>query len=1004
MKKHLLLTLLTLAFISCDEEIPVYTVTVSSSPSEGGSVSPQGGEYQQGQTASFTATPNEFYGFAGWSGADTSTINPVSIIVDANKSLTARFEKLDTDNDGITDDIDECPDTPANEQADSNGCSVSQKDFELTISVEGEGTVTEEVVVAPTIYQGTTQVQLTAVPAEGWEFTEWTGNATGTDNPITIEIDGTKNITVVFTKKDTDGDGIPDLEDSCADTPSGEEADENGCSLSQKEFELTVTTEGEGAVTEELIVSPTIYQGTSQVKLTAVPAEGWEFTEWTGDVTGAENPVTIEIDGAKSVTVVFTKKDTDGDGVPDLEDQDNNTRDGVPVDENGVMLNPIYLDDNEITVKAQEWGIPGDSGEIDDVNYTIVDETTLREMVADDKDVTKVVTTRITDMSKLFQDKLSFNQNIASWDTSSVTSMRAMFYGESEMLFDKPIGEWNVSKVTDMGEMFVRARTFNQDISKWNVSKVTDMSGMFLQAWKFNQNIGEWDVSNVIDMNAMFQDAHAFNQDIGSWSVLNVTDMGAMFVQAFEFNQDISSWNVSKVTDMSGMFFQARKFNQDIGEWDVSNVEDMQYMFKGAEKFNQDLNLWDVSKVKNMNHMFHLDNNVVGSFNGDITNWDTSNVEHMDHMFFEQDNFNQDISGWNVSNVKTMHYMFREADSFNQDLSSWNVGSVTNMMGMFTYTDSFNGDLASWNTSSVINFSYMFEASVAFNGDVTGWDTSNAIDMRNMFSGAAAFNQNLNSWNTASVINMAQMFKNASAFSGSISGWDVEKVTNFSQTFMNADAFNSDISDWNTISAENMSSMFANTDIFNQDISNWNVSNVTNMNQMFGNADGFNIDIGDWNVSNVTNMDYMFRFADVFNQDISAWCVSNFDEEPTSFKSGSPLTDANSPVWGTCPPNANDVTLSRYSESKSCVNGVCDVNLGLRLSNNSEETISVSKIEKWVNDSLITTYTSGDMIGDLTSGASKGFGITLNSATTGQIKVFWSYGDKNYTVVYDWTP
>ena len=36
-----------------------------------------------------------------------------------------------------------------------------------------------------------------------------------------------------------------------------------------------------------------------------------------------------------------SQKDTDGDGVSDDIDQDNNTRSGVPVDENGVMLNPI---------------------------------------------------------------------------------------------------------------------------------------------------------------------------------------------------------------------------------------------------------------------------------------------------------------------------------------------------------------------------------------------------------------------------------------------------------------------------------------------------------------------------------------------------------------------------------------------------------------------------------------------------------------------------------------
>jgi hypothetical protein len=387
MKKLFLLAFFTLALVSCEEEIPYYTVTVSSSPAEGGSVSPQGGEYQQGQTATFTATPNEFYGFAGWSGADTSTINPVSIIVDTNKSLTARFEKLDTDNDGVTDDVDQCPDTPSSEQADSNGCSVSQKEFELTITTEGEGTVTEQVVVAPTIYQGTTQVQLTAVPAEGWEFTEWTGNATGTDNPITIEIDGTKNITAVFTKKDTDGDGVPDLEDTCADTPEGEEADENGCSVSQKEFELTVTTEGEGTVTEELIVSPSIYQGTSQVKLTAVPTEGWEFTEWTGDATGSENPITIEIDGAKAIAAVFAKKDTDGDGVPDLDDLCEDTPEGEEADENGCAPSQKDTDSDGVTDDVDQCPDTPSDEEADENGCAPSQKDTDGDGVTDDLDI-----------------------------------------------------------------------------------------------------------------------------------------------------------------------------------------------------------------------------------------------------------------------------------------------------------------------------------------------------------------------------------------------------------------------------------------------------------------------------------------------------------------------------------------------------------------------------------------------------------------------------------------
>jgi len=41
------------------------------------------------------------------------------------------------------------------------------------------------------------------------------------------------------------------------------------------------------------------------VQLTATPATGWHFVNWSGDVSGSSNPVTVPIDAAKTVSAHF---------------------------------------------------------------------------------------------------------------------------------------------------------------------------------------------------------------------------------------------------------------------------------------------------------------------------------------------------------------------------------------------------------------------------------------------------------------------------------------------------------------------------------------------------------------------------------------------------------------------------------------------------------------------------------------------------------------------------
>jgi surface protein len=113
--------------------------------------------------------------------------------------------------------------------------------------------------------------------------------------------------------------------------------------------------------------------------------------------------------------------------------------------------------------------------------------------------------------------------------------------------------------------------------------------------------------------------------------------------------------------------------------------------------------------------------------------------------------------------------------------------------------------------------------------------------------------------------------------------------------------FNGDISSWDVSNVKNMNETFGNASSFNQDISSWNVSNVEDMGSMFMSARSFNQDLSSWDVSNVTNMNRMFSYALVFNQDLSKWCVTNISSEPTDFSTSSELTEANKPIWGTCP-------------------------------------------------------------------------------------------------------
>ena len=362
----------------------------------------------------------------------------------------------------------------------------------------------------------------------------------------------------------------------------------------------------------------------------------------------------VDTDGVDEVEVVITDADFDGTNVIYTIENTTITANqsfedvSLFVDGNG-SSNNVYLASNGKTVKASAGAVAGDTGVVNGYTYTVVDLVTLKSRISNEDDVSRVVTSLVTDMSNMFENLggVFGDQDITSWDVSNVTDMSFMFYNNSS--FNHNLSKWDVSNVTDMGSMFENAAFLSTIIGNWDVSSVIDMSYMF-SITPFNQDISSWDVSSVTDMRSMFS-ITPFNQDISSWDVSNVTDMSVMFAFNTDFNQPIGNWNVSSVTDMGNMFSGEQNdgfitaFNQDISAWDVSNVTNMRRMFYDAIYFNQPIGNWDVSNVTDMSGMF-----TYGSFNQPIGAWDVCNVTDMENMMNGYE-FNQNISSWCVFNV-----------------------------------------------------------------------------------------------------------------------------------------------------------------------------------------------------------------------------------------------------------------------------------------------------------------------------------------------------------------
>ena len=731
------------------------------------------------------------------------------------------------------------------------------KSYDLSVDTEGEGSVTEQVLEQKAKeYEHGTVVELVATPAKGYRFVEWKGDLTGTDNPAQITVNDPKQVTAVFEKKS---------------------------------YALTVQTQGSGAVSERVVSKAKGYEYGDVVELSPNPAEGWRFVEWTGDLTGTENPAQITVDTTKTVTALFERKTF----ALNLNRTGNGSVAKAPDQAEYAYGSTVTL----TAAPAEGWAFKEWGGEISGT-YPEMEITVYSE-----KDLMAVFEEKSYDLMIHTEGKGS----VAETDVQS----KSYNHGTSVQLTAEPADSWRF--VEWKGD--VTGTDNPVQITVENPKEVTAVFEPLIYLAKNGKTVvcpeaepGQKGILNgedygkeyvAVDSTMLYQRVDD-EADVTNACTTHITNMDSLFVDKTSFNQDISAWDVSNVTNMSAMFRSAENFNSDISDWNVSNVADMSYMFSSAISFNGDISKWDVSGVTDMSHMFKS----AESFNQDISNWNVSNVSDMSYIFSSAISFNRDIGSWNVSNVTNMSYMFSGAENFTGDISSWDVSSVTNMSGMFSSTILFDADLSSWDVSNVTDMSSMFSSANSFHADIDSWDVSNVTNMSSMFSGAVDFTAGISSWDVSSVTNMSSMFSSANAFNGYIGSWDVSNVTDMSSMFSNVRNFlYGDLSNWDLSSVTDMSGMFYDTGSVAGGISSWDVSNVTDMYGMFWGADNFNQDISSWDVSSVTGMSYMFYQASSFNQDISGWCVVNITSKPPLFDAAAAFDGQSSlqPQWGTCP-------------------------------------------------------------------------------------------------------
>jgi uncharacterized delta-60 repeat protein len=214
--------------------------------------------------------------------------------------------------------------------------------YSLTVGTPGGGSVSLDPPTGP--YMSNTTVNVTAKADAGWSFLYWTGDASGTNNPASVTMNGPRSVQAVFgtaVNKTVVGQGTVTLDPAQGPYPYNSTVRLSAVpnsgyyfvrwanaststvsplsvtvtrtnatytalftALATNQFALTLLANGPGSVTA--VPAKNMFTNGETVTLTASPNALQGFDYWSGNASGAQNPLTLVMNQSRVVTGNFS--------------------------------------------------------------------------------------------------------------------------------------------------------------------------------------------------------------------------------------------------------------------------------------------------------------------------------------------------------------------------------------------------------------------------------------------------------------------------------------------------------------------------------------------------------------------------------------------------------------------------------------------------------------------------------------------------------------------------